>query len=153
MINKATVQQRVRWNYTWKLQANTTHETAIWCNPHNSSNLYSRVTRQFGYKHLLSKYCVHKKFSLNYCKNIQCLSVGLLMIRKVVSLSRKTVYQWLMTNCCFMSNMWLSCTERHPTPWKLVTTLFSEVHFLHQQQNSQLHYSVKCFTFLLYNCW
>jgi len=37
-MNKATVQQCIRWNYTWNLHTNTTHETAICCKPHNSSN-------------------------------------------------------------------------------------------------------------------
>ena len=40
-----------------------------------------------------------------FCKNITCLSVVLLRICQVLSVSRKTVYRWVMTNCCFMSDI------------------------------------------------
>jgi hypothetical protein len=125
----AQLLHNIRWNYIWKLQANTTHKTAICCKPHNSSNQYSRITRQFGYKHFLSKCHVHKKFSLYYCTNITCLNVGLLMICKVFSFSCNTLYRWVMTNCCFMSNMRLSCTELHPNQWKLAQLSFQKFIF------------------------
>ena len=41
--------------------------------------------------------------SSHYHKNITCLRVGHLMICQVFSVSCKTVYRWVMTNCCFMS--------------------------------------------------
>ena len=33
-----------------------------------------------------------------------CVRVHLFMIYQVLSVSCKTVYQWIMTNCCFMSD-------------------------------------------------
>ena len=44
-------------------------------------------------------------FSLYSRKNITCLSVGLLMICKNVSVSCKIVYRWVTTNCHFMSDV------------------------------------------------
>jgi hypothetical protein len=53
------------------------------------------------------KCCVHKKiaFSLHFSKSITCLHVSLLRICKVFSLTCKSVYLWVTTNCCFMSNV------------------------------------------------
>ena len=39
-----------------------------------------------------------------FCRNIKCLSFGLLWICQAFSLSFTTVYQGVMANCCFMSN-------------------------------------------------
>jgi len=39
---------------------------------------------------------------LYFRKNMTCLSVDLLMTCKVFSVSCKTAYRWIMTNCCFM---------------------------------------------------
>jgi hypothetical protein len=78
-------------SYHWMLYS--AHETAICCNPHNSSNWYSRITKQLGYTK-------KKPFLLVF----SCVRVHLFMIYQVLSVSCKTVYQWIMTNCCFMSD-------------------------------------------------
>jgi len=44
-------------------------------------------------------------FPLYFCKIITCLTVDQLSIGHSFSGSCKTVYQWDMKNCCFMSNM------------------------------------------------
>ena len=49
-------------------------------------------------------------FYLYFCKNIACLHFGLLSISQVFSFSCRTVYQWVMTNCCFVSNVCLQQT-------------------------------------------
>ena len=43
--------------------------------------------------------------SLYFHKNITCLSVSLLRIGQVFSVFCKTLYQWVMTCCCFMSDV------------------------------------------------
>jgi len=50
-----------------------------------------------------------KTLSLYFHNNITYLSVGLLRICKAFSVCCKTVYWWVITNCCFVSYMryWL----------------------------------------------
>jgi hypothetical protein len=51
-------------------------------------------------------FCPQKNcLSLYFCKNITCLIVGLLRIGHVFCVSCEIVYQWVTTNCCFLSNM------------------------------------------------
>ena len=59
-------------------------------------------------RHIMSKCCVYKKnrYSLYFHKNVICICVGLLRTGQVV-VSCKTVCQWVMTNCCFMSDILL----------------------------------------------
>jgi len=52
---------------------------------------------------------------LHFCNRIPCLSVGLLTICYVLSVSCKTVYRRVMTNCCFMSGILLSFSRRSNT--------------------------------------
>jgi hypothetical protein len=88
------------------IKSSLAHETATCHNPCNSSNWDSHITRQLGYKHTFcqmlgpQKYCL----SLYFCKNMPYLSVGLLMNCQVITISWKTVYGWVMTNCCSMNN-------------------------------------------------
>ena len=39
-------------------------------------------------------------------KNVTCLSAGILWIGHVFSVGCKIVYRWVMTNCCFMSDLY-----------------------------------------------
>lgn len=44
-------------------------------------------------------------FYVHFCKNITRLNVGLLRSCQVFSVSCKTVYGGVVTNCCFRSDM------------------------------------------------
>jgi len=89
------------------LRRNVTHETAICHSTCDSSNRDFNITRQLGYKHTFCQNFVSTKncFSLYLHKNITCLCIGLLSICQVFSVPCKTVYQWVTTNCCFISNV------------------------------------------------
>jgi hypothetical protein len=58
---------------------------------HNSSNRYCHINRHLSYKHAFCQNVVSTKncVSLYFCKNIRCLSVGLLRISQVFSVSCK----------------------------------------------------------------
>jgi hypothetical protein len=88
---------------------NIIHETAICHNPHSLSNWDFYINRQLGYRCTVYQNVVSRKncFSLYFYKNITCSSVGLLMNCQVFSVSREIVYWWVMTNCRFMSDMYV----------------------------------------------
>ena len=69
----------------------------------NSTVRWSCVTNKPSVKILWppQKNCL----SLYYCKNITYWSVGLSRFGQAFSVSCRTVYQWIMTNCCFMSDI------------------------------------------------
>ena len=89
------------------LRRNVTHETAICHSTYNSSNRDFNITRKLGYKHTFCQNFVSTKngFFLYFHKNITCLCISLLSICQVFSVPCTTVYQWVTTNCCFMSNV------------------------------------------------
>jgi hypothetical protein len=101
-----------------------THDTANCHNPHNSSNWDSRITWHFDYKHTFYQNVVSTKnyLSLYYCKNITCLSVGLLRICQFFCLLQ-IVYQWVMTKvlfheqylpCQFICGKWAGILLQNP---------------------------------------
>ena len=61
---------------------------------------YSWVKYTFRQNVVFTNNCL----SLHFCKNITCLRVCLLEICQVFPVFCKTVYQWVMTNCCCMSD-------------------------------------------------
>jgi hypothetical protein len=78
--------------------ANTIHQTKI------CALLHTWVTNTPSVKMLHpQKNCL----SLYFHKDTACLCFGLLNIGYVFSVSRTTVYRWVMTNCHFMSDMLL----------------------------------------------
>jgi hypothetical protein len=82
------------------------HERAVCPNPPNSSNWILRIVRQLGYKHTCQNVVSTKNFlSLYFRKNITRLSDGVLRIGQVLGVSCKTVYRWITTNGCFMSDI------------------------------------------------
>jgi hypothetical protein len=83
------------------------HEPAICRNPHNLSNWDSRISLHLGYKHTFCQNVVSPKkcLSLNFRKNITSVSVGLFRISQIFPVSCKIVCRWVMTNCCFMSDI------------------------------------------------
>lgn len=83
------------------------HETAIRCNPHNSSNWHSYITRQLGYRQNFCQCCVHKIncFFLRLCKNVRCWIVVLLRLCEVFAASCKVVLPLVRTNCSFMRDI------------------------------------------------
>ena len=80
--------------------------TAIYHNPHNLSNWDPTLPDTWIKNNTSCQNIVSTKncYSLYFYRNLICICVGLLKIGHVV-VSCKTVYQWVMTNCCFMSNI------------------------------------------------
>jgi hypothetical protein len=67
-------------------------------------------TRKLGYKHTFHQNVSTENFlSSHSCKNITCLSAGLLRICVCVC---KTVYWWVMKSFCFMSSIYLEGVYR-----------------------------------------
>jgi hypothetical protein len=120
----------------FNIQSHSHHEIAIFRNPHNSSNWYSRITWQLVYKHLLSKSCIKKYththiFSLYFRKNITCL-INAGRLRICFSVCYNTVYRLATTNSCFMSDMVNSSSATHPNtvpPERFKVQTWSTDHF------------------------
>jgi hypothetical protein len=69
-------------------------------------NSNSHITEQLGYKHTHQILYPQKDcFALHFNKNMTRLSVGMLTTCQVFSVSCKTVYWWVRTNCCFVSDI------------------------------------------------
>ena len=84
------------------------HETAVCRNTQISSNWDSRITRQLGYKHTFCQNVVStiKLLVVVFPKNVTCLSAGILRIGHVFSVCCKTMYRWVMINCCLLSDLY-----------------------------------------------
>ena len=93
----------------WNFILYIADDTAICRNQHNSWNWNSRVSIQSGYKHTFCQNLVSTKKKrcvfLYFCENMTNLNVGLLRICQVFSVSYKIAYRWVMTNCCFVSDI------------------------------------------------
>ena len=81
----------------------TAHGMAICCNTHNLSNWDFYILRLVTNTHSFKMLCPQKNcLSLYFHKNITCLSAC--SVEDWSNYSFKTVYQWVTTRCCFMSN-------------------------------------------------
>jgi hypothetical protein len=106
--HKTKLQGQASHSHAGSMLGNLPQETAICCNPHNSSDWKCPHYWPDGLQvHILPKCCAHKKFACLdfFTKNVTCLSAGLLRIDEVLYVSRKTVHWLVMTNCLFMSYM------------------------------------------------
>ena len=89
-----------------KSTLNITHETVVRCYPHNSPNWDYYITRQQCYEHTVCSNVLFKKknFPFTFLKTQHDCSIYLLRIDKIISVSCKTVYRWVMTNWYFISS-------------------------------------------------
>ena len=87
------------------------HETAVCHNPHNLPNHDPHITKQLGYQRTFYQNVVSTKkncLSLYFCKILTCFHVGLLRICEVFSVCSTIVYWWVMRDCCFLSNVFVT---------------------------------------------
>ena len=75
------------------------------------------ITMQFSYKHTFCQNVVPtaKLLSLLFPENVTCLSVCMPRNGPVFSVSCKIEYQWVTTNCCFVSDM-IHCDRSQKMP-------------------------------------